>query len=91
MSRAETPVRSRAVATCSVRDTIAVLREQLKADGTMIGSSQWLRLHPAITEIRAQQLALARLLATLSAPALAEDSLPASRGVRGVCPMTSAS
>ncbi|MBG9887048.1 hypothetical protein ABE10_11010 [Bacillus toyonensis] len=67
-----------------VRDTIAALRAQVDADGVMIHSSQGDRLHPAITEIRQQQLALARLLATLKVPGLEEDALPASRGVRGV-------
>lgn len=69
---------------CRVRDTIAALREQVNADGLMIGSSQGSRLHPAIAETRQQQLALARLLATLEVPGLDEDDLPASTGVRGV-------
>ena len=72
---------------CRVRDTIRVLRAQVESDGTMIGSSQGARLHPAIAEIRAQQLAMARLLATLQVPALEEDSLPPARGVRGVYPI----
>ena len=42
------------------------------------------RLHPGIAEIRQQQLALARLLATLGVPGLAEDDPPTTRGVRGV-------
>ncbi|MFJ3958891.1 hypothetical protein [Arthrobacter sp. NPDC090010] len=69
---------------CHVRDTIEALRAEVKASGTMIPSSQGMRLHPAIAEIRAQQLALARLLATLAVPGLEEDDLPKSRGVRGV-------
>ncbi len=69
---------------CRVRDTIARLRTALERDGTMIASSQGSRLHPAIAEIRQQQLALARLLATLDVPGLEDDDLPASRGVRGV-------
>ncbi len=69
---------------CFVRDRIDQLRRQVDADGLMIGSSQGSRLHPGISEIRAQQLALARLLASLAVPAPAEDALPASRGVRGV-------
>lgn len=72
---------------CRVRDTIGDLRRVVEADGTMIPSSQGSRLHPAIAEIRQQQLALARLLATLSVPGLEEDSLPSSPGVRGVYPM----
>lgn len=69
---------------CRVRDMIAALREQVDADGVMLASSQGQRLHPGIAEIRQQQLALARLLATLQVPGLEEDNLPSSRGVRGV-------
>ncbi|MFE1663422.1 hypothetical protein [Microbacterium sp. P02] len=78
---------------CRVRDTVVSLRAQVTKDGVMIPSSQGARLHPAIAEIRAQQLALARLLATLGIPALTEDEdeTPASRGVRGVYALRSAS
>lgn len=76
---------------CRVRDTITVLRGQVEADGLMIPSSQGVRLHPAVAEIRQQQLALARLLATLQVPGLAEDALPESRGVRGVYQLRRAS
>lgn len=69
---------------CRVRDTIAALRAQLAADGQMIASSQGMRLHPAVGEIRSQQVVLARLLASLDVPAPEEDGLPPSRGVRGV-------
>lgn len=67
-----------------LRDRIAQLRALVDAEGLMIANSQGRRLHPAVSEIRAQQLTLARLLATLQVPSLDEDSLPASRGVRGV-------
>lgn len=76
---------------CFVRDRIDQLRHQVDTDGLMIGSSQGVRLHPAVAEVRAQQLALARILATLRVPPLAEDSLPASRGVRGVYGLRSVS
>jgi len=69
---------------CFVRDRIDQLRRQVDADGLMIASSQGLRLHPGVAEIRAQQLTLARLLASLRVPPLAEDSLPPARAVRGV-------
>lgn len=69
---------------CRCRDRIAQLREQVDLDGLMLSSSQGSRLHPAVAETRQQQLALARLLATLGVPGLAEDDLPTSRGVRGV-------
>ena len=76
---------------CFVRDRIDQLRHRVDADGLMIASSQGLRLHPAVREIRAQQLTLARLLASLRVPPLAEDALPPSRGVRGVYRLRSAS
>ena len=76
---------------CFVRDRIDQLRRQVDVDGLMIASSQGARLHPGVGEIRAQQLALARLLATLAVPSLAEDALPPSRGVRGVYSLRSAS
>ena len=69
---------------CRVRDQVFALRDAVARDGLMIGSSQGDRLHPAVVEVRQQQLALARLLATLGVPGLEEDNLPASRGVRGV-------
>lgn len=72
---------------CRVRDTIESLREQVSADGVMIHSSQGDRLHPAIVETRQQQLALARLLATLKVPGLEDEELPTSRPVRGVYPI----
>ena len=70
--------------TCRIRDRSAQLRAQIDADGVMLASSQGSRLHPAIAEARQQQLALARLLATLAVPGVEEDDLPASRGARGV-------
>jgi len=76
---------------CRIRDTIHALRNQLDADGIMLASSQGMRLHPAVAEVRQQQLALARLLATLQVPGLEEDALPPSKGVRGVYAMRSAS
>ena len=76
---------------CFVRDRIDQLRRQVVTDGLMIPSSQGARLHPGVSEIRAQHLTLARLLATLNVPSLAEDALPPSRGVRGVYSLRSAS
>ncbi len=72
---------------CFVRDRIDQLRRRVDTDGLMIGSSQGLRLHPGIAEIRAQQLTLARILATLGVPSLEEDALPTARGVRGAYTM----
>ncbi|WP_426311707.1 terminase [Cellulosimicrobium sp. E-16] len=74
-----------------VRDRIAELRDEVARNGVMISSSQGKRLHPGIAEVRQQQLALARLLATLSVPGLEDDNLPSARRVRGVYPMGRAS
>jgi len=68
---------------CRIRDTISQLRAQLADDGLMIPSSQGMRLHPVIAEIRQQQLALARLLFSLRVPPLEEDDLPPAGAVRG--------
>lgn len=65
------------------RDRIAEMRAQVAQDGTMLTSSQGMRLHPAIGEERSQRLALARLLATLGVPGL-DDDMPPARGARGV-------
>jgi phage terminase small subunit len=68
---------------CRTRDRIKELDSAVTKDGLMIPSSQGVRLHPAVSEARAQRLALARILATLGVPGLDED-LPAARSVRGV-------
>lgn len=39
---------------CFARDRIEQLREQVNRDGLMIGSSQGVKLHPGVAEIRAQ-------------------------------------
>ena len=69
---------------CRTRVLVATLRDQIETDGLMLPSSQGMRLHPAVAEVRQQRLTLARLLATLDVPSLDEDQLPAARGVRGV-------
>jgi phage terminase small subunit len=69
---------------CRTRDRITQLDAAVASDGLMIASSQGTRLHPAVAEARAQRLTLARLLVSLGIPALEEDNLPPSRGVRGV-------
>lgn len=66
------------------RDLLGRLRAELDASPVMLESSQGMRLHPAVAELRQQRLTLARLLATLGVPGLEEDDLPSSRGVRGV-------
>lgn len=67
---------------CRTRDRISQLDKKVSEDGLMLSSSQGERMHPAIGEARQQRMTLARLLATLSIPPLAEDALPVARGVR---------
>lgn len=62
------------------RDRIAGLRVAVDADGSMIDSSQGRRLHPGIAEIRAQQLALARLLGAIGIP-VPDDVKPLASSV----------
>lgn len=70
---------------CHVLDTLAELDAIVAADGVLIrtgrGAKVAKRIHPAVVEIRAQELILARLLATLRVPA--EEAEPA-RPARGV-------
>lgn len=69
---------------CRTRDRIVQLDKRVEAEGLMLSSSQGMRIHPGVAEGRQQRLVMARLLATLGIPPLAEDSLPPARGVRGV-------
>lgn len=61
----ETELLIQAVKTVSLLDGLDAV---IAADGLMSMSSQGSRVHPAITERRAQALTLARLLATLRLP-----------------------
>ena len=49
-------------------DLIDDLQARWSADGLMSESSQGSRVHPAVVEVRAQRLALARLLSALKIP-----------------------
>jgi phage terminase small subunit len=69
---------------CRTRDRIVQLDRQVSDDGLMLTSSQGSRVHPGVAEARQQRLTLARLLATLGIPPLADDALPPARGARGV-------
>lgn len=69
---------------CRCRDRIKQLDRVLDEQGVMAESSQGIRVHPALTEVRQQRLLLARLMATLSIPPLDDDALPAARKSRGV-------
>lgn len=69
---------------CRTADSLDALQDQLEADGVMSESSQGVRVHPALVELRAQRVTLARLFAALRLPTGEEDGKSASRAVRGV-------
>lgn len=77
---------------CRTADSIDSLQAVIDADGPMAESSQGIRVHPALVELRQQRIALARLFTAMSIP-VGEDA-PIGRdaggrtqkrgGVRGV-------
>lgn len=71
------------VEVCRVLDTCADLAEAIRADGTTVaGSKGQPRVHPAIAELRAQRLALGRLLGQLGLEDDDGAALPTPRSVR---------
>lgn len=70
---------------CRLADLCDVLQATVDAEGVMSESSQGSRVHPAVTELRQQGIALARLMTALRIPAGEQDGRAQSRpGVRGV-------
>lgn len=76
---------------CKTVDIIAALEKRLAADADVIDESYGGRAHPALPELRAQRLALARLLKSLHVDTDAEQPKRQRRrwpngnyGVRGV-------
>src|SRR4051794_39384619 len=70
---------------CRTADAIDTLQALLDAEGLTSNSSQGLRVHPALVELRQQRIALARLLVALRIPMGDEgDGRTQRRGVRGV-------
>ncbi len=71
-------------------DVLDDLTARVAVDGSVIGSSQGDRAHPALVEARQQRITLARLLAALRLPAGEESEQRSDRrlqrrvGVRGV-------
>jgi hypothetical protein len=54
---------------CRTADSLDDLQALLDADGVLSSSSQGVRVHPALVELRQQRLAFARLLTALRIPA----------------------
>ena len=66
LAEQETPI---LVAACTTQDVIARLETLVAVEGdTVAGSTGQTRIHPALTEARAQRLVLAKLLGSLSLP-----------------------
>lgn len=79
---------------CRTADSIDALQDLLSAEGLLSESSQGVRVHPALVELRQQRLTLARLWSALRVP-IGEDQEAAGRtqhrGVRGVYSLRSVS
>ncbi|MDQ2782715.1 MAG: terminase [Actinomycetota bacterium] len=69
---------------CRTADSIDDLQHLLDAEGVMSTSSQGVRVHPALVELRQQRIAYARLMAALDLPAADEADVRGFRGPRGV-------
>ena len=69
---------------CRVADAIDKLQAAVDRDGVLDESSQGVRAHPALVELRQQRLCFAKLLAALAIPAADESgSRKGSYGIRG--------
>ncbi len=75
---------------CRTADAVDLLQAQLDRDGVMSESSQGVRVHPALAELRQQRITLARLLAALQVPAEQGDQSRPVRAPRGVYGLRSA-
>lgn len=70
---------------CRTADGIDALQAVLDREGTMSESSQGVRVHPVLPELRQQRIAFARLITALRIPAGETDGRTQVRpGVRGV-------
>lgn len=70
---------------CRTVDSIDLLQAVLDNEGVMSESSQGVRTHPALTELRQQRVTFARLLTALRVPQGEQDTRTQIRGTpRGV-------
>ena len=71
---------------CRTADSLDDLQARVDDDGVMSQSSQGVRVHPALVELRQQRITLARLFAALHLPVGDEDDakVRAPRGVYGI-------
>ena len=69
---------------CRTADSIDALQAIVDDEGPMSTSSQGVRVHPALVELRQQRIALARLFAAMHIPIGEEQGRTQHRGARGV-------
>lgn len=69
---------------CRTADALDSLQSALDRDGVLNESSQGVRVHPALPELRQQRITFARLVAALGLPAGEEEAAPQRRSTRGV-------
>ena len=68
------------VQVCRTADLCDTLQELVATEGPLAESSQGVRTHPAVVELRQQRIVLARLLAALGVPSAASPA----RGVYAI-------
>ncbi|HXH78172.1 hypothetical protein [Nocardioides sp.] len=69
---------------CRTADSLDALQMLIEQEGHMSESSQGVRVHPALVELRQQRIALARLFAAMHIPTGEDQGRTQHRGVRGV-------
>lgn len=69
---------------CRVADLCDTLHEVVQRDGPLADSSQGVRTHPAVVELRHQRVLLARLLAALGVSSEAVQNARGVYAIRGV-------
>lgn len=72
--------RQQLVQACRTADLLDRLQEVVASDGVLAESSQGIRTHPAVVELRQQRVVFARLLAALGVPSESETA----RGVYAI-------
>ncbi|MGE3844115.1 MAG: terminase [Vicinamibacterales bacterium] len=65
---------------CRTADVLDQLQAVVARDGVLLDSSQGARAHPALTELRQQRIAFARLAAAMRLPAGLADGKPSAAG-----------
>ena len=73
---------------CRTADTLDALQALVDAEGLTAPSSQGVRAHPALVELRQQRVTFARMLTALRIPQGEDDGRTQARGgTRGVYPL----